>query len=93
MQRYASLIGWLGGVAILFGLLSLLLQIFSGTQMLGADLWWILGNFLVGAVLLTIALVSSLDSCASACARMKPGARASTAPARCSPPPWASHSW
>jgi ABC-type uncharacterized transport system involved in gliding motility auxiliary subunit len=62
MQRYASLIGWLGGVAILFGLLSLLLLLFSGTQMLGADLWWILGNFLVGAVLLTVALVSSLDT-------------------------------
>jgi len=62
MQRYASLIGWLGGVAILFGLLSLLLQIFSGTAMLGQDLLWILGNFAVGAVLLTVALVSSLDA-------------------------------
>jgi len=62
MQRYASLIGWLGGVAILFGLLSLLLQLFSGTPMLRSDLWWILGNFVVGAVLLAIALVSSLDS-------------------------------
>lgn len=62
MRGYASLIGWLGGVAILFGLLSLLLQLFSGTPMLGADLWWILGNFLVGAVLLAVALVSSLDT-------------------------------
>lgn len=62
MRGYASLIGWLGGVAILFGLLSLLLQLFSGTPMLGSDLWWILGNFLVGAVLLAVALVSSLDS-------------------------------
>ena len=62
MQGYASLVGWLGGVAILFGLLSLLLQLFSGTPMLGADLWWILGNFVIGAVLLAVALVSSLDS-------------------------------
>jgi ABC-type uncharacterized transport system involved in gliding motility auxiliary subunit len=61
MQSHASLIGWLGGVAILFGLLSLLLQIFSGTPMLGSDLWWILANFAVGAVLLAIALASSLD--------------------------------
>jgi ABC-type uncharacterized transport system involved in gliding motility auxiliary subunit len=62
MQAYVSLIGWLGGVAILFGLLSLLLQLFSGTPMLGSDLWWIFGNFAVGVVLLAIALVSSLDS-------------------------------
>ena len=62
MQGYASLIGWLGGVAILFGLLSLLLQLFSGTPMLGSDLWWILGNFVVGAVLLAVALLSSLDA-------------------------------
>jgi ABC-type uncharacterized transport system involved in gliding motility auxiliary subunit len=62
MQGYASLVGWLGGVAILFGLLSLLLQLFSGTPMLGSDLWWILGNFVIGAVLLAVALLSSLDA-------------------------------
>jgi ABC-type uncharacterized transport system involved in gliding motility auxiliary subunit len=62
MQGYASLIGWLGGVAILFGLLSLLLQLFSGTPMLGSDLWWILGNFAVGVVLLTVALLSGFDA-------------------------------
>jgi ABC-type uncharacterized transport system involved in gliding motility auxiliary subunit len=62
MQGYASLIGWLGGVAILFGLLSLLLQLLSGSPMLGSDLWWILGNFAVGAVLLAVALFSSLDA-------------------------------
>ena len=39
MKAYASLVGWLGAVAILFGLLSLLLQLFSGTPMLGSDLW------------------------------------------------------
>jgi ABC-type uncharacterized transport system involved in gliding motility auxiliary subunit len=61
MRRYASLIGWLGGVAILFGLLSLLLQLFSGTPMLRSDLWWIFGNFAVGAALLAVALFSSLD--------------------------------
>ena len=62
MQAYASLIGWLGAVAILFGLLSLLLQLFSGTPMLGSDLWWIFGNFVIGAVLLAVALLSSLDA-------------------------------
>ncbi len=62
MQGRASLIGWLGGVAVLFGLLSLLLQLLSGTPMLGADLWWILGNFVVGLVLLAVALLSSLDA-------------------------------
>jgi ABC-type uncharacterized transport system involved in gliding motility auxiliary subunit len=62
MRGHASLIGWLGGVGILFGLLSLLLQIFSGTPMLSSDLWWILGNFVVGAVLLAAALLSSLDT-------------------------------
>jgi ABC-type uncharacterized transport system involved in gliding motility auxiliary subunit len=61
MREYASLIGWLGGVAILFGLLSLLLQLFSGTPMFGSDLWWILGNFAVGVVLLAVALLSSMD--------------------------------
>jgi ABC-type uncharacterized transport system involved in gliding motility auxiliary subunit len=62
MRGRASLIGWLGGVAILFGLLSLLLQLFSGTPMLLSDLWWIGGNFAVGAVLLAVALFSSLDA-------------------------------
>lgn len=62
MKAYASLVGWLGAVAILFGLLSLLLQLFSGTPMLGSDLWWIFGNFVIGAVLLAVALISSLDA-------------------------------
>ena len=62
MRGHASLIGWLGGVGILFGLLSLLLQLFSGTPMLSSDLWWILGNFAVGVVLLAGALVTSLDT-------------------------------
>jgi ABC-type uncharacterized transport system involved in gliding motility auxiliary subunit len=61
MQGRASLLGLLGGVGILFGLLILLIQLFSGTPMLPSDLWWILGNFVVGAVLLAVALLSSLD--------------------------------
>jgi ABC-type uncharacterized transport system involved in gliding motility auxiliary subunit len=62
MHTHASLIGWLGGVAILFGFLSLLLQLFSGTPMLSSDLWWILGNVVVGVVLLGAALATSLDT-------------------------------
>ena len=62
MQGRASLLGLLGGVGILFGLLTLLIQLFSGTPMLPSDLWWILGNFVVGVVLLAVALLSSLDA-------------------------------
>ena len=29
--------------------------------MFGSDLWWILGNFAVGVVLLAVALLSSMD--------------------------------
>lgn len=61
MKAWSSLIGWLGAVAIVFGLLSFLLQLFSRSPLLPTDLWWILGNFVLGAVLLVAALVTNLE--------------------------------
>lgn len=62
MQAWTSLVGWLGAVAVVFGLLSFLLVLFSGSPFLGTDLWWILGNFVVGVALLVAALASNLDA-------------------------------
>ena len=61
MRRYTSLVTALGGVALLFGIASLLLSAFSP----GVALWnlsWIWGNFVVGALLLTVGLVLGFDS-------------------------------
>jgi ABC-type uncharacterized transport system involved in gliding motility auxiliary subunit len=57
-----ALLGWLGAVALLFGLLSLILQLFSGFAFAVIDLPWIWGNFLVGFLLLGIALASNLET-------------------------------
>lgn len=54
--------GWLGAVALLFGLLSLVLQLFSGFQFASLDLPWIWGNFVVGLVLLGVAAVGNLEA-------------------------------
>jgi ABC-type uncharacterized transport system involved in gliding motility auxiliary subunit len=51
MSRYHSLLGALGGVALLFGIASLLLSAFSPGVALW-DLSWIWGNFVLGALLL-----------------------------------------
>ena len=51
MSRYTSLLGALGGVALLFGIASLLLSAFSPGVALW-DLSWIWGNFVLGALLL-----------------------------------------
>ena len=56
-----ALLGWLGAVALLFGLLSLILQVFSGFVFTGFDLPWILANFGIGIVLLLISLFSNLE--------------------------------
>jgi ABC-type uncharacterized transport system involved in gliding motility auxiliary subunit len=56
-----SLLGWLGAVALLFGLLSLILQLFSGFVFTGIDLPWILANFGIGVLLLVVALVANLE--------------------------------
>jgi ABC-type uncharacterized transport system involved in gliding motility auxiliary subunit len=58
----SGLLGWLGAVALLFGFLSLILQIASGFTFIELDAVGIWLNFLVGAVLLGIALVSNLES-------------------------------
>lgn len=57
-----GLLGWLGAVALLFGLLSLILQLFSGFAFAALDLPWIWANFAVGFVLLGVALVRNLES-------------------------------
>jgi len=57
-----ALLGWLGAVALLFGLLSLILQLFSGFAFAVIDLPWIWGNFAIGLLLLGIALVSNLET-------------------------------
>jgi ABC-type uncharacterized transport system involved in gliding motility auxiliary subunit len=58
----SGLLGWLGAVALLFGLLSLILQLFSGFAFAGFDLPWIWANFVIGLLLLGAAAVSNLDS-------------------------------
>jgi ABC-type uncharacterized transport system involved in gliding motility auxiliary subunit len=58
----SGLLGWLGAVALLFGFLSLILQIFSGFTFIEVDLVGIWLNFLVGIVLLGVALVSNLEA-------------------------------
>ena len=58
----SGLLGWLGAVALLFAFLTLILQIFSGFTFIQLDAVGIWLNFIVGIVLLGIALVSNLES-------------------------------
>jgi ABC-type uncharacterized transport system involved in gliding motility auxiliary subunit len=58
MKRWASLLGPLGLVAIGFGLISIFLMLFGAPT----DPYWIWGNLVIGFILLSIALVASLDS-------------------------------
>ncbi len=62
MKPWASLLGGLGALAIVFALLSFLLQLFSGLPLLTSELGWSLGNLVVGLVLLTVALGTNLDA-------------------------------
>lgn len=57
-----GLLGWLGAVALLFGLLSLILQLFSGFAFASLDMPWIWANFAIGLVLLGVALVRNLET-------------------------------
>jgi ABC-type uncharacterized transport system involved in gliding motility auxiliary subunit len=60
MNRYVSLLTALGGVALLFGMASLLLLLASG----GVGLWdtsWIWGNIVVGVLLLAVGFVAGFD--------------------------------
>ena len=61
MKPWASLLGWLGALALLFAVLSFLLQFASGV-MLASDLIWPLGNLAIGVVLLGFALVTNFDA-------------------------------
>jgi ABC-type uncharacterized transport system involved in gliding motility auxiliary subunit len=66
MKRYASLIGWVGAVMIAFALVSALVETFSsGVIVLDAVLEqfaWSIGNFVLGVVLVVVALVANLDA-------------------------------
>jgi ABC-type uncharacterized transport system involved in gliding motility auxiliary subunit len=57
MKRWASLLAPLGLVAIAFGLISVFLMLAGAPT----DPYWIWGNVVVGAILLAVALVASLD--------------------------------
>lgn len=65
MKRFASLLGWLGAVLIVFALVSALIEVLSsGVIVLDAVLEqfaWSLGNLALGLVFAAIALVSNLD--------------------------------
>src|SRR5262245_26425033 len=58
----SGLLGWLGAVALLFGLLNLILQIFTGFSFAALDLPWIWANFVIGFLLLGFALASNLET-------------------------------
>jgi len=60
MSRFTPLLGALGGVAILFGMASLLLSVFSPGIALW-DLSWIWGNFVLGALLTVAWLVLGFE--------------------------------
>src|SRR5574338_146964 len=57
-----GLLGWLGAVALLFGLLSLVLQLFSGFAFAPLDMPWIWANFIIGLLLLGFALLANLEA-------------------------------
>ena len=66
MKRYASLLGWLGVVAIVFALVSALVEVMSsGVIVLGAEaiqqFAWSLGNLALGVVLVGLALASNVE--------------------------------
>ena len=60
-MRWSGLLGWLGAVFIVFGLLSLLLQLATGGLFITRDLPFIWGNFGLGLVLLIVAAVTNAD--------------------------------
>jgi ABC-type uncharacterized transport system involved in gliding motility auxiliary subunit len=62
MQRYAALLGGLGAVAVLFALLSFVIQLLSGGGLLlQRDLAFSFANLVVGLGLLAVALWTSLE--------------------------------
>ncbi|MGH0031258.1 MAG: DUF7088 domain-containing protein, partial [Myxococcota bacterium] len=61
MTGLPALLGALGGVGVLFALLSFLVVIFSGAGV-SSDLGWIGGNLVVGVLLLVAAAVLNFDA-------------------------------
>ena len=62
MQRYAALLGGLGAVAVVFALLSFLIQLLSGGGLLlQRDLAFSFANLVLGLALLAIALGTNLE--------------------------------
>jgi ABC-type uncharacterized transport system involved in gliding motility auxiliary subunit len=61
-MRWSGLLGWLGAVAIIFGLISLFLQMATGGLFLARDLPWIWANFGIGIVLSVIAVFTNSDT-------------------------------
>ncbi len=62
MRAWTSLLGGLGAVALLFAVLSFLVQLLSGPVLIWSELVWSIGNLVVGVVLLGIALFSNLEA-------------------------------
>jgi ABC-type uncharacterized transport system involved in gliding motility auxiliary subunit len=62
MQRYATLLGGLGAVAVVFALISFVIQLLSGGGLLlEQELAFSAANLVIGGVLLAIALGSNLE--------------------------------
>jgi ABC-type uncharacterized transport system involved in gliding motility auxiliary subunit/uncharacterized membrane protein YidH (DUF202 family) len=57
MRPWASLVGWLGGVALAFAVVSFLIQLTSGS--IGSELEFTLANLALGVLLLAAAAVAS----------------------------------
>lgn len=62
MKVWSSLLGSLGAVAVLFAILSFLVQLLSGPVLIWDELIWSIGNLVVGLVLLGVALFSNLEA-------------------------------
>jgi ABC-type uncharacterized transport system involved in gliding motility auxiliary subunit len=61
MAGTASLFGWIGFVFVLFGLIGVVIQIFSGGLFWSRDQLWVWGNLVVGAILLAAGLLGNLE--------------------------------
>ncbi len=62
MAPWASLVGWLGLVFLIFGLLAATLQLLTGGLFWSRDQLWIWGNLGLGVAMLAIALLTNLDA-------------------------------
>jgi ABC-type uncharacterized transport system involved in gliding motility auxiliary subunit len=60
MRPWASLVGWLGAVALGFALISFLIQLTAGS--VGSELYFTLGNLVAGLALLGLAAAVSVET-------------------------------